>query len=194
MKIGRPKKFDEDIALQAAMMYFWQNGYDNASLSELLNVMQIKKSSFYQTFESKEKLFIRTLDLYVNGFINQTKANLSEENAKAILVDMLRNAFHEIETYGELRGCLLMNSGSECYKKYPQLSSLIASHFKGFHDLFTLIIEKAKANGDIANSSASSMIASNYLSNLSGLVALVKNGADESVITEVKSGDRKSVV
>ena len=29
MKIGRPKKFDEDIALQAAMMYFWQNGYDN---------------------------------------------------------------------------------------------------------------------------------------------------------------------
>ena len=68
---GRPKAFNEDEALQLAMNYFWEHGYDNTSLDNLLTAMGIKKSSFYHTFKSKEELFSRCLELYHRDIANQ---------------------------------------------------------------------------------------------------------------------------
>ena len=61
---GRPKAFDEKEALTTTMHYFWEHGYDNTSLDNLLLAMGIKMSSFYETFKSKEVVFSRCLALY----------------------------------------------------------------------------------------------------------------------------------
>ena len=35
---GRPRAFDEDAALEAAMNVFWQKGYDGASIADFFAV------------------------------------------------------------------------------------------------------------------------------------------------------------
>lgn len=63
-KRGRPREFDEDAALTAAMRVFWEHGYAGASISVLLGAMGLSRASLYATFGDKEQLFRRVMDLY----------------------------------------------------------------------------------------------------------------------------------
>src|SRR3546814_19937573 len=61
---GRPRKFSEESALDAAMMVFWQEGYHASSVAQLCSAMQLKAPSLYATFGDKESLFLKSLDRY----------------------------------------------------------------------------------------------------------------------------------
>jgi AcrR family transcriptional regulator len=63
-KPGRPRKFDEEEALEAAMRVFWEKGYEGASLSDLTQAMGIDRKSMYLTLGDKEALFKKVLNRY----------------------------------------------------------------------------------------------------------------------------------
>ena len=61
---GRPREFDVEEALAAALRVFWEKGYEGASLTDLTDAMRITRPSLYAAFGNKEALFKRALDLY----------------------------------------------------------------------------------------------------------------------------------
>jgi AcrR family transcriptional regulator len=63
-KLGRPRKFDEDEAIEAAMRVFWDKGYEGASLRDLTKAMGIDRKSMYLMLGDKETLFKKALDRY----------------------------------------------------------------------------------------------------------------------------------
>ena len=64
-KPGRPRKFDEEEALEAAMRVFWEKGYEGASLRDLTEAMGIDRKSMYVTLGDKEALFKKALHRYI---------------------------------------------------------------------------------------------------------------------------------
>jgi AcrR family transcriptional regulator len=56
-RTGRPRGFNEDEALEAAICVFWEKSYDGATLTELTNAMGINRSSMWAAFGNKETLF-----------------------------------------------------------------------------------------------------------------------------------------
>ena len=126
---GRPKAFDEDEAVEIAMKYFWKHGYDVTSVDDLLKAMGIKKSSFYSTFKSKEELFSRALKLYREQNISFLTSYSQKAGAKQAMLALLEAILQELEERGEIRGCLLMNSGKACYGRYKNLSHQISVEF-----------------------------------------------------------------
>ncbi|MEM9771292.1 MAG: TetR/AcrR family transcriptional regulator [Cyanobacteria bacterium P01_D01_bin.73] len=62
--MARPRSFDEDTVIYAAMLAFWRTGFDETPVNELEAVTGLKRVSLYNSFGDKEGLFLRALDRY----------------------------------------------------------------------------------------------------------------------------------
>ncbi len=63
--IGRPREFDRDAALEAAMLVFWRKGFAAASMNDLCDAMGVRSPSLYAAFGSKEALYLEAIEHYV---------------------------------------------------------------------------------------------------------------------------------
>jgi AcrR family transcriptional regulator len=61
---GRPREFSPEKALDAAMRVFGDKGFEETSLSDLTNAMDINRPSMYSAFGNKEQLFRKALARY----------------------------------------------------------------------------------------------------------------------------------
>src|SRR5256885_4367807 len=84
-KMGRPRAFREDKALDAAMRVFWEKGYEGASLDDLTAAMGINRSSLYSSFGDKEQLFKQAIAHYVEGPIFYVGESLRQTTARAVV-------------------------------------------------------------------------------------------------------------
>ena len=66
-KIGRPRAFDKDDALQAAINVFWAKGYEGASMRDLTQAMGINSPSLYSVFGDKRKLYLEAINKYATS-------------------------------------------------------------------------------------------------------------------------------
>src|ERR671923_3003369 len=64
--MARPRMFDEERALDAAMHTFWEKGYEATSTQDLCEATGLGRSSIYNTFKSKQDLFERALAHYID--------------------------------------------------------------------------------------------------------------------------------
>ena len=182
---GRPKAFDEGEVLAAAMNYFWEHGYSNASLDNLLIAMGIKKSSFYHTFRSKEELFSRTLELYRKETLVYLNALKKDIGPKATLLMLTELTIKELRNTGNVKGCLLVNSGQECYNKYENLSHQIKMEFNFMQEVFVTFTKEAQALGEIKSTKEPKVIAGRYMNSLNGLIVTIQAGASDALIDDI---------
>ena len=182
---GRPKTFDETEALTAAMHYFWEHGYDNTSLDNLLKAMGIKKSSFYATFKSKEEVFSRCLALYREDLYKQVKALKEQVGPKKAMLMLTDMTIKELEETGNVKGCLLINSGKECFNRYTDLSHQIKIELNFIQDLFVEFVKEAQELGEITSSKDAHVISGRYMNTLNGLVVTIQAGATQALIDDL---------
>lgn len=65
---GRPREFDREKALAAALRIFWRQGYEPASVAELCKAMGINPPSLYATFGNKTQLFLEAVRHYKDAY------------------------------------------------------------------------------------------------------------------------------
>src|SRR5690606_30739786 len=63
--VPRPKEFDPDVALQAAMELFWEHGYEATSMAMLTERLGIGRASLYATFGDKQHLYRLAVQRYL---------------------------------------------------------------------------------------------------------------------------------
>ncbi|MGB8941040.1 MAG: TetR/AcrR family transcriptional regulator [Streptomyces sp.] len=110
---GRPRAFDMEAVLEAAMLLFWEQGYEATSLAQLRAATGLSSASLYGAFGSKEGLFKQVVEHYMKGPGGATDVvegeTLSPREAVAGLlhrsIDMQSNASHP-------SGCLIALSGT----------------------------------------------------------------------------------
>lgn len=108
-KMGRPRSFDEDDALLAAMNAFWTKGYDGTSMKDLSAAMGISGPSIYSAFGDKRELYLKTIDRYadVDGcapIVAFENAETIEEAVRGFLTSVVS---HSTQQEGAPRGCFL---------------------------------------------------------------------------------------
>lgn len=119
-------RFDQERAVRRAMYLFWDKGYANTSLKQLLQKMDILNGSFYNTFKSKKKLFLLVLKAYEAQVLNPRmhsffKAPDFSSGLRAFFYHMNRDYSH-----AELpSGCLVVNSLDTVLCSDPELARAI---------------------------------------------------------------------
>jgi AcrR family transcriptional regulator len=108
MARGRPREFDTEKALDAALLLFWRRGYEGTSLSELSKAMDINMPSLYAAFGSKELLFRKALDRYVQRPASYLPNALKEPTARKAVEKLFSGAIEMVMHRSHPDGCLLV--------------------------------------------------------------------------------------
>jgi TetR/AcrR family transcriptional repressor of nem operon len=67
--MARPREFDRDAALVAAIGVFSEHGYEGSSTEALLKAMGIGRQSLYGTFGDKWQLYLAAVQRYISDSV-----------------------------------------------------------------------------------------------------------------------------
>lgn len=104
--IGRPRGFDADEALDRAVLVFWAQGYEGASLDDLTGAMGITRTSMYRAFGNKEELFRKALQRYTEGPAAYVARALEQPSAREVATMFLGGAVRSSTRPDCPAGCL----------------------------------------------------------------------------------------
>jgi AcrR family transcriptional regulator len=184
-KLGRPRAFSEEAALDAAMRVFWEKGYEGASLTDLTEAMGISRPSLYATFGDKEALFLRAMEQYTNGPGDYLRAALEEVTAYAVIEALLRGAVRLLADPHNPRGCLSVQGGIACSTAAePIRQALIAWRKKGEAEILKRL-KRARAEGDLPAELDPNDLARYIATVLNGLGIQAASGATKAEMTRV---------
>lgn len=149
---GRPREFDPEEALAAALQVFWLRGYEGASMAELTEAMGITKPSLYACFGNKEALFRKALDLYERDKLCYVKSALQEPTAKAVAEKLLRGALALQTGEPDPRACLGVISMVACTTHADTIKEEVIARRASSEQAMVERFERAKSEGDFPES------------------------------------------
>lgn len=140
----RPRSFEEDAALEAAINCFWRQGQEGASVRDLAAEMGINGPSLYNAFGDKQALFARSLDRYVATHVRERITRLEQNAGPRIAITSF---FEELLARSiadpEQRGCLLINAAIETPKKDTALTAALHGYLEEIRCFFKRCLERA---------------------------------------------------
>jgi len=111
---GRPAAFSRQAAIEGAMNLFWRDGYLAVSASDLAEAMKIQRSSFYNSFGSREAVFLEALERYSKRAPDKILDRLEPgDPVLPAIVSLFRELCRQRAADAEARGCLVCNSIGE---------------------------------------------------------------------------------
>jgi AcrR family transcriptional regulator len=110
-KKGRPLSFDRAVALQKAMLLFWEHGYEATSLNDLTSALGVPPSSIYTAFGDKKGLFFDAVGLYLSGPVTLESMLDEAPTAHAAVEAMLTGSAIGFTGENTPAGCLLAYIG-----------------------------------------------------------------------------------
>src|SRR5580658_10543786 len=113
-RMGRPRSFDIDRALDRALVVFWRKGYEGATLADLTKAVGVNRPSLYAAFGDKKALFRKAFDRYLNGPAAYTQEALKQPTARAVIERLLRGAADLNTAPRNPGGCLMVQGALAC--------------------------------------------------------------------------------
>ncbi|RCX20321.1 TetR family transcriptional regulator [Fontibacillus phaseoli] len=175
----RPREFDEEQALDAAMQVFWEKGYEATSLSDLTSRMGIQKPSIYSAFGDKKTLFETALRKYTQLHASSVRSKL--QNKSSVKEDI--RAFFEgliDEGYGaeSSSGCFCINTMVELAPHDEKFEVLTREHQMYLTVIFQETIERGVRSGELAVTLNPKALAQTLVVFLIGLTVIMKARPD----------------
>ncbi|WP_405081058.1 TetR/AcrR family transcriptional regulator [Paenibacillus chitinolyticus] len=207
-RTGRPRAFNRDEAVAAAMRLFWEHGFDSTSLAQLRAAMgDISAASFYAAFESKEALFREVVDQYIESY-GQVSESFRDESIppKAAIEQGLRRSARMQTERSHPLGCLLVLSAVTCSPEQNHIREMLAKERERVRSWMKNCIERAVADGELPDSTDIAMLVALFETFLQGISTQARDHvpyeAIDAAITQLmsvwdvlsaKTGDRSKM-
>lgn len=183
--MARPREFEIDKAVEAAMNQFWERGYESTSLRHLMEATGLHKGSLYKAFDDKKSLFIAALKQYeAMGHQRAEQAFSAAPSAIEGLRQMLHSAVDNELCDGEhKKGCLIINTIVERPSLPPEIQEAIQGVCERFANRVASVMALGQSEGAIRTDREPLVLAKQFLyGGLSSVEVAWKNDEDEETL------------
>ncbi|WP_434986555.1 TetR/AcrR family transcriptional regulator [Vreelandella zhaodongensis] len=180
MRLGRPLQHEPEETLKAAMHAFWRSGYHHTSLRDLLDAMQLSRSSLYQAYGNKEALFLLALYRYREQLLNKLSAMLAQDtSAWSFIENLLEHTAKQAQSEQATLGCFIFNSATELGSSGTAVADAAMQSVQSIAQFFATVIEQAQQEGAVSPERDAQSLAYFLTLSMSGLRMLLKSGASQ---------------
>jgi AcrR family transcriptional regulator len=187
---GRPRNFSRELAVRKATELFWERGYEGTTVEQLQEAMGgISAPSFYAAFGSKEALFREALQCHAQSEGAAGLQALADgKTARSSVDGALRAAVAVYTQRGRPRGCLLVLGAINCMPENRSVQDYARDFRSQRHKFILQRLERAVAQGDLAEGLDLVAIASFYVTILDGLALAARDGVPRKTLDFVVEG------
>jgi AcrR family transcriptional regulator len=187
VRMGRPRAFDEDVALEAAMQVFWEKSYEGATIADLTEAMGINRSSMYAAFGDKESIFHRVMERYREMRMTYIRQALAEPSLREVVAGLIYGTADFLSIPGNPRGCLSIQGALACGTDAEPVKQMMIDWRKGGEAALKKRLQQAKSEGELPAEIQSADFARYLSSVIAGLGVQAANGATRAELRRVAS-------
>jgi AcrR family transcriptional regulator len=148
---GRPRAYDPERALDAAMAAFWRSGYTGTSLDDLTASAAMNRPSLYAAFGDKQALYLKTIERYRERAGAALARELAADRPLAETLRAIYRGALDLYQAGDAnpRGCYLASTAIAAAMDNPAVrAALLASH-QAFDHAFAARFAAARDAGEL---------------------------------------------
>ncbi len=150
--MARPREFDPQATLQTAIEVFWEKGYFDGSVDEVVKRSGVAKYGIYGTFGTKRELFLQVLDQYGKDRKHDMLKAIYQPDAS---LPEIRKFFKEapqrvMHKDSKRRGCLLCNTGIEIGAEDAEVRLVINGFFSEQAGVLEACLQRAVESNELS--------------------------------------------
>ncbi|MFC0502422.1 TetR/AcrR family transcriptional regulator [Asaia krungthepensis] len=185
---GRPPSFDRETALSQAMTLFWDRGYEGTSFDDLIGVMGISASSFYNSFASKEALYMEAIEAYARRegawF---TQALESDGGVAAAFRTMLDAAAIAFTRRDAPSGCMIAVAATQCSPAQSRLRQMLIDQRHGAEAIMQARLVDGVRMGELPEDADCAGLAAYFSAVINGMGVQARDGACREKLQHIGS-------
>jgi AcrR family transcriptional regulator len=149
-KTGRPIGFDKDTALEAAMLLFWERGFEGTSMADLSQAMGLNPSSIYAAFGDKHALFSLAVKRYMKIRAQYAVKALQEPTLERVIRSLFSNTVAFLTMPGHPPTCMTLVGAMGCSADATPARDLMTEIRKQNQVALRERLLKARKSGELA--------------------------------------------
>jgi TetR/AcrR family transcriptional regulator, transcriptional repressor for nem operon len=185
--MARPREFEEEAVLDAAVECFWARGYEATSVRDLIEKTGVTGASLYNAFGDKRALYGRALDRYVEVSIadrlRRCEALPPREAIGAFFAEIIARSLNDAQH----KGCMLVNAALDVAPYDPDFQEIVAGVLVRIERFFLERVRAGQAEGVIARSMSAEHLAQHLLGVHMGVRVLARVRPERSLLEGIVS-------
>jgi TetR/AcrR family transcriptional regulator, transcriptional repressor for nem operon len=183
--MARPRNFDKDQVLDAAIGVFRTKGFEGTSTEDLVIAMGIGRQSLYGAFGDKRSLYLEALHRYIAQSIGELVEAARDVDSPIKAVESMLFYFVEHQAAPGSAGCLGVNAICEFGTSDPEVSRIVAESGHRLERTLERLLTDAKAQKELNQALKPKEAAQFVVTALTGMKVAARGGASPSSLRNV---------
>lgn len=184
----RTPEFDKNEALSNAMLLFWQKGYNDTSIDDLVQFTGVSRYGLYGSFGNKHDLFLACLDNYRDTTVGKQLERLSSNDAGWAEIQAFFDSLVALAATPEgALGCLMCNTSSEVAPHDETIALKVEAHLKRMQQAFIAALRTAQATKELPDTLSLLPTADFLVGVAQGLFVLSRSAKNITMIRHIRS-------
>gem|GEM_PF-245987 len=186
---GRPRQFEDEDVIDAAVAVFSVNGYAGTSAQDLCNGTGLGRGSLYNAFGSKQALYEQAL---LRSHEHTMSAQLAILTQPGLVKERLRTlllwGIAEDLSQPEQHDAMVLFSALERGSKDQAVASLNQEYRQRLEQTLVAVFTEGQQTGELGSKASAIEMARGFLAGYYGLRVLNKNISDRNTLEDVVAG------
>ena len=181
--MARPKAFDRDVALDAAIAVFREHGFEGTSAEGLVGAMGIGRQSLYDTFGDKWRLYCAAVERYCQA---ETQGHREALKTGPLAIDGVRAMLARVVAEAD-QACLGVGSICEFGRTREELTRVHDTAWRTMAPALLDRIRAAQAEGSLSAGLSPETAADFLRAHITGLRIAARGGADRDRLASMSA-------